>query len=417
MYLSRRIILDKIKILFVTDDIRMSTGVGIQASKLMQGLHKSGKYVVSSIAGSLIKQPPQPVIYKDIKLYPTSDAYGNPNLLRVVMNIEKPDILVLFSDPRFFNYIFAMDNEIRPKTKIVLYHTWDNAPFPKFNLPYYAACDSIVMISDFSHKLLQSNGVDNVHIAHGQDPAEFYPMEQSERRKVREDFLRFINKPDTDFIVFWNNRNISRKRPGDVVNSFLEFYKSHPHSLLIMNTAAVDPEGTDIATLIKDLNQVNAPIVLNQQRVATPQINAFYNIADVTLNIAHSEGFGLCVSESLSAGTPCIVVSTGGMTEQMHDHGTTFGTLLEPEVQEMFGVIQAPYIYRDYVSVRSIVEALSDAYHKQKAGIWKSTLGVKGKEYMNKNYHIDSTIKKWDDHLQEVFATPNMFKRYRFSIH
>jgi glycosyltransferase involved in cell wall biosynthesis len=411
------VILDKIKVLFVTDDIRMPTGVGIQAQKLMLGLLKTGKYTVSSIAGSLRKQNPQPVLFKDIKLYPTSDAYGNPNLLRTVMNIEKPDILVLFSDPRFFDYIFMMDSEIRTKTKIVLYHTWDNSPFPKFNMPYYLACDSIVTISKFSHDLLQQNGVDNINIAHGQDPSEFFILDPQVKKNIRTEFLQHIGRPATDFIIFWNNRNISRKRPGDVVMSFLEFYKTHPNSLLLMNTVTVDPEGTDIGTLVKDLNKSNAPIVLNQQRVNTEQLNAFYNISDVTLNIAHSEGFGLCVSESLSAGTPCCVVKTGGMTEQMQNDNTTFGILMEPEVKELFGVVQAPYIHRDYVSVETIVKSLEEVYQRTKQGAWKTTVGLKGKEFINQNFHINTTIAKWDEYLQNLFDSPKMFKQWRFSIH
>ncbi|MFA5723977.1 MAG: glycosyltransferase [Candidatus Pacearchaeota archaeon] len=428
--------MDKIKVLFVTDDIRMPTGVGIQALKIMQGLMKSGRYTVSSIAGSLRKQNNTPLVFKDIKLYPTSDAYGNPNLLRTVMNIEKPDIIVLFSDPRFFSYVFSMDNEIRLKSKVVLYHTWDNTPFPKFNIPYYSACDYITTISKFSHDLLQSNNINNVNIHHGQDSTEFFSMDSNEVKKIRSEFVKRIGKPNTDFIIFWNNRNISRKRPGDVILSFLEFYKTHPNSILLMNTVAVDPEGTDIPTVVKDLNTINAPIILNQQRVDTNQLNMFYNISDVTLNIAHSEGFGLCVSESLFAGTPCIVTSTGGMTEQMQttvhhdvvkcddgkgcsafDENVEFGILLKPEVKDLFGVPQAPYIHRDYVSVKTIVNALSEAYMRVKDGTWKTTVGNLGQKFMVENYSIENTLEKWDKYLQDIYSSPKTFKSWRFSVH
>ena len=36
----------KIKVLFICDDIRLNTGVGIQARKLLTGLQKTGKYEV-----------------------------------------------------------------------------------------------------------------------------------------------------------------------------------------------------------------------------------------------------------------------------------------------------------------------------------------------------------------------------------
>ena len=41
-------------------------------------------------------------------------------------------------------------------------------------------------------------------------------------------------------------------------------------------------------------------------------MNFLYNIADVTINIASNEGFGLATCESLMSGTPIIVNVTGG---------------------------------------------------------------------------------------------------------
>ena len=41
-----------------------------------------------------------------------------------------------------------------------------------------------------------------------------------------------------------------------------------------------------------------------------------YNMADVTINIASNEGFGLGTAESLMAGVPIIVNVTGGLQDQ-----------------------------------------------------------------------------------------------------
>ena len=46
------------------------------------------------------------------------------------------------------------------------------------------------------------------------------------------------------------------------------------------------------------------------------QLNYLYNIADVTINIASNEGFGLGTCESLMAGTSIIVNVTGGLQDQ-----------------------------------------------------------------------------------------------------
>lgn len=409
--------MSKIKLLVISDSIQVPSGVGIQCNKLLAGLLKTGQYDIVQIAGSLVPLDPRPFYYNGIKLYNTSDGYGNPALLRAVMKEERPDIVLAFSDPRFFFYLFLMDNEIRTQSKLVFYHTWDNEPFPKFNLPWYSACDEIVLISKFSYDLLSANGVACENIPHGYDPSEFYPLPPEVSNKYRQDILRSANNAAANFIIFWNNRNITRKRPGDVLAIFKEFSRRHPDTMLIVNSTPLDREGTDIVSLWRDFAYTNSPIVFNFQRITSERLNVLYNVADVTLNIAYNEGFGLCVGESLAAGTPVIATHTGGMPEQMSDGQSEFGILLQPDVRELFGVPGAPYIYRDYVSSESVLRALEQAYQETVSGIWKKKYGVPGREHIIQNFHIDSTVKKWHDLLPRVHVTPSTFKPWRMSIH
>jgi len=296
--------LQKIKLLAITDDIRLPTGVGIQANKLLTGLQNTGMFQISQIGGSLIKQPFTPIEVNGIKIYPTSDGYGNPGLLRYILQKESPDIILAFSDPRFFMYLFTMDNEIRTHSKLVFYHTWDNEPFPKFNMPWYSSCDYIVTLSEFSHNLLQGGGVPNTFIPHGYDSAEFYPLPAQQLKEVRAKFFAEINRPPSDFIVFWNNRNIHRKRINDTIKAFESFFKRHPDSLFIVNTNPVDNEGNDILHFLKDLEPANLPLVLNLSKVSSARLNEFYNLADVTLSVPYNEGFGLCVIPETILYTP-----------------------------------------------------------------------------------------------------------------
>jgi len=391
----------------------MASGVGIQSYKLLQGLNKTGKYEIVEIAGSIKPLSPNPTIYEGIKLYPTGDGYGNPQIVRKVFTAEKPDIVVAFSDPRFFIYLFMMDNEIRKTSKLVFYHTWDNDPFPKFNLPFYSACDEIVMLSNFSYNLISSNNVTCSCIPHGMDPSEFYPLPDEIVKQERESLLRQAGRSNINFIIFWNNRNIARKRPGDVYQIFREFSKKHPDSLLLMHTQPIDREGTDLYGLMNDILS-DSPVVLSTSKFKSDRLNVLYNVSDVTLNIAYNEGFGLSVAESLCAGTPNIAVKTGGMIEQMTDGTNVFGRLLEPNVKSLFGVPGAPYIYRDFVSNSDVVNALEHAYDNKKE--WKE-LGMSGRDHIINNFHINSTVQKWDELLQTVVKSPSTYKPWKFSIH
>ena len=432
--------MNKTKILFVSDSVQRTSGVAIQSLKLCKGLLKTGRYNVVQIAGGDSSSPSAPIYYEGIKLYTTQEPYGSPNTLRYVMVAERPDIVLAFSDPRFFTWLFSMDNEIRGKARLIFYHTWDNAPFPKFNLPWYVACDQIVMLSHFSYELMSSHGVPCQCIPHGADPSEFFPLEELERNKARQDLI-MQSRADrqVNFIIFWNNRNIFRKRPGDVLYSFKLFSEKHPDTLLLLNTDIVDMEGVDLMHLIDDLD-IKAPIVFNPSRVKSDRLNLMYNVADVTINIAVNEGFGLCVLESLCAGTPVIVTKTGGMPEQAceavhreaidpdiegndgkgrpeYDEIVEFGKVLEPDSQMMFGTLGAPYIFQDIVNYKTILSALEEAYQRTQRNDWKQTLGLQGRDHIIKNFHIDTTVKLWDELLQQLLTTPSPYKRWKVLVH
>ncbi|MCK9471482.1 MAG: glycosyltransferase family 4 protein [Bacilli bacterium] len=403
----------KIKVLFICDDIRLNTGVGIQARKLLTGLNKLEKYEVVNAGCALNHRDLNPVKYEDISIYPVNVGkdFDTKNVIRFIVSKERPDIIVPFGDPRFFYYLFEMDDEIRERSKIAFYHTWDNDPFPKFNVPFYKACDYLVFISKFSYNLISPNvDIPSYLIQHGYDKNEFYPLEEDIIQKEREHLKKLTNLEKLDFVIFWNNRNISRKRLGDVLVIFKKFQESHPNSVLLVNTNPIDMEGIDIIRFQKELGHENFPFVFNFNKVSSKDLNLFYNTADVTLNIAHSEGFGLCVGESLLAETPVIATKTGGMTEQLSNNNEEFGKLLPPAVRNLYGIPGASYIYQDYVSHEQVLDALEDAYKNR--GFYK-TLGKKGRTFIIENLNIEKTIQKWDDVLLEISQKPTTYKRIK----
>lgn len=79
-------------------------------------------------------------------LYPTA-GYGSQELVRAIMDIEKPDAIMLFTDPRYWVWLFQMEHEIRKTTPIIYYTIWDNLPAPLYNAPYYESCDTLMCIS------------------------------------------------------------------------------------------------------------------------------------------------------------------------------------------------------------------------------------------------------------------------------
>ena len=400
----------------------LPTGVGTQARKLLIGLQRTGLYQISQMGGSMLPTPSVAKAIDGIKLYPLSNGYGDADTFRQIFYKEKPDIVIAFSDPRFFYYLFHMDDEIRTKAKFILYHTWDNDPFPDFNTPWHNACDYIVMLSRFSYELMSSNGLECEYIPHGFDPSEFYKLPEEILTTEKTNFINHVakarNVSNVDYIVFWNNRNLHRKRLLDVTKAFLDFYGSleieSKKPLLLLHTQPVTQEGCDLNDFINKFNaKLAAPIVISNAPLSTDRLNVLYNISDVSVNISHSEGFGLGVGESLMTETPVIATRTGGMTEQMSDGVNTFGSLLDPAARVLFGIPGATYIYQDYADTPNVTRTLMDAYRRRDA--WEMC-GVLGREHLLKNYHINNTVAKWDIFLQKVMGESSKFKKLRMFV-
>ena len=109
----------KKKILCLSDDLRMHSGIATQTKEFVMGtIHK---YDWVQIGGA-VKHPEQGKIIdmseavrneygvKDayLKIYPTS-GYGEPNQLRQILEMEKPDAIIHFTDPRFWIWLYNME--------------------------------------------------------------------------------------------------------------------------------------------------------------------------------------------------------------------------------------------------------------------------------------------------------------------
>jgi glycosyltransferase involved in cell wall biosynthesis len=266
------------------------------------------------------------------------------------------------------------------------------------------------MLSHFSYELMRVGGVPVDYAPHGGDPSEFYPLESDEVQSTRATV--FKNLPyQPDFVVFYNNRNVHRKRTADIIVAFRRFWNTHPRSVLFMQTPPIDREGFDLGMIMKQVEVNNAPVIINGAKVMSSDLNKFYNISDVTMNVAYNEGFGLSCMESLLAGTPNIATATGGLTEQMTcDDGSVNGILLQPTARSLFGVMGNPYIFQDWTSIEAIMDALAEAYEMKKSGQLRQ-LGLQGRQHIIQNYHTNSTVKRWDAIIKDTIATPSKFKR------
>ena len=133
----------KFKVLVLSDHALSTSGVGTQTRHLINGLLKKDCWTFRQFGAAIKHTNYDTVVVNEDFIIKPIDGFGNPDLIRVTLATEKPDLLFIFTDPRFFTWLFEIEDEIHQICPIVWWHVWDNYPYPKFNNTFYAATDVI----------------------------------------------------------------------------------------------------------------------------------------------------------------------------------------------------------------------------------------------------------------------------------
>ena len=390
----------------LSDHALSTSGVGCQSRYLIDGLLKKGEWSVRQF-GAAMKHTNYDVIkVSDDFIIRPIDGFGNRELILQAIAAEKPDVLLLFTDPRFFIYIWEMHDEINEICPIAYWHVWDNRPTPQFNKVLYEATDLINCHSYLTHEMVNEILPNKSNfIPHALPKELFYPLPEDQKKSFRSQILG----PDRvdDFVVFWVNRNAKRKRPSDVLESWAKFIEKirvpgeRPKATLLMHTDPLDPEGPNLLVVTEMLG-IKENVFFSNQRVEFEKMNIFHNVTDACLNISFAEGFGLSTLEAMQCGNPIIAVKTGGLTRQVVDHrdGSENGIALPVELQTLVGSQLVPYIYEDYVSNDTVANGIHQMY------LWgperRKMVGNKAKDYVDSEFNLDTTVNRWHETLTEL---------------
>ena len=404
--------MSKKTILVLSDHPLSPSGVGTQTRYFIESLLKTGRYRFICLGGAIKHSDYNPVKTEewgeDWIIYPV-DGYGTADSVRSIMRTEKPDLMWFMTDPRFWAWLWEIDDEIRSCMPMLYYHVWDNYPYPNYNRPFYMSNDHIACISKVTYDIVKtvSPEVEASYIPHAVDPNVF--------RKVPEESVEHFKNtslPQTKdkFVFFWNNRNARRKQSGSLIYWFKKFLDKvgHDKASLIMHTDIKDMHGQDLSAIIANLGLTNGEVIFSTQKVPPQQLSMLYNIADCTINISDAEGFGLATLESLSCETPIIVTMTGGLQEQVTDGEKWFGVGLEPSSKAVIGSQEIPYIYEDRLNEDDVVDGMYKIYSMSKAE--RRELGLQGRAHVEKNYSFENFQKTWIDNIDDIINRHGSWK-------
>ena len=412
------------KILLLCDDIRMHSGVATMAREFVIGTaHKYNWYNL----GAALSHPEIGKIFDisadvskvtgidDASVFvQPSNGYGDATMVRTLLRTQKPDAIFIFTDPRYWVWLFEIEREIRSQIPIMWLNIWDEFPAPQYNEHFYNSVDVLMSISKqtklINELVLGEKAQNKViqYVPHGINTTTFHPMDKSTEQFTEFKKSMFGDK-QIDFVVFFNSRNIHRKHPGDTILAYQLFCdmigkEKAKKCALVMKTEISSDHGTDLKAVknaLTDPEYVN--IYFNTERLTPDQMNLMYNISDVTILLSSNEGWGLSLTESMTAGTMIIANVTGGMQDQMRfvdDKGKWFtpsadipsnhrGTYSEhgvwaepvfPSNISLAGSPMTPYIFDDRCKPEDAAKALYDVYNLGEEE--RKQRGLAGREFV-----------------------------------
>jgi len=456
------------KILLMCDDIRFTSGIATMAREFVVGTAHHYNWVN---VGGAINHPDQGkrldlsedtnknagITDASVTLYPIH-GYGDPMFLKQILEIEKPDALMMFTDPRYWVWLFQMEHEIRKKIPIVYLNIWDDLPYPMYNKSFYESCDALLAISKQTENINRSVlgaelSAEKVikYVPHGINEDIFFPItnEHPEYLALQEFKKQLYGGKNYDFTLLYNARNIRRKSVPDLMLAWKIFLDSLPEDkakkcAFVLHTQPVDENGTDLYA-VKDMlfgnNECN--VIFDQGRYPANVMNLLYNSTDITALISSNEGWGLSLTEAMMCGKPIIATVTGGMQDQMRfedeegkwikfteefgsnhrgkykKHGV-WAYPVFPSNLSIVGSIPTPYIFDDRAEPFDIAEQIKNAYVAKtqipdmfaRVGEWArewvtSDESMMSAKNMCKNIieGIDETFEKWTPRHRFEFIT------------
>jgi D-inositol-3-phosphate glycosyltransferase len=294
-------------------DILSNTGFARVTHSILEHLSKNHEIVALGInyTGDPHNLP--------FKVYPAgglnpSDRFGIGRLPAIVQQ-ERPDYIICLNDLWVVNQVWERIHLLRDqlKFKFIAYFPIDSEWYIDSHLAYIKDWDFAITFTIEQAQRLNRMGVKSRMlgvIPHGLDVGKFFAVDKKEARKQ-------LQLPEDKFIVLNANRNQPRKNIDLTIKAFTRFAVDKPDTLLYLHMSEKDL-GWDVRAVfsaeMKRLGmQPDNRIIMTTNNIdytnAPPDtlLNLIYNAADVGINTANGEGWGLVPFEHAACKKPQVM--------------------------------------------------------------------------------------------------------------
>ena len=255
---------------------------------------------------------------------PFEQGFGFKQLPDVIRK-EKPDIVMIYNDMSVVGkFLMEIEKSGIPRNFKVwvycdqVYTTQLQGFIDMLNMKV----ERIFAFTPFWKQCLKDQGITRPVdvLMHGFEKDIFVPLPKLDLRKK-------LGVPENAFVYLNVNRNQPRKRYDLLIMAFVELVVKYPTKPVFMMCICDKGEkgGWFLFEIFQrelklrgvSLDQFGNRLMLSSQDMTfkDEDINVFYNLADVGVNAADGEGWGLCNFEQMGVGIPQVVPSVGGFKE------------------------------------------------------------------------------------------------------
>lgn len=328
---------DAPRVLILSDDFGLNTGFARVCRELIKGFKARG-YTIAQLAWFYYGNPG----YADRDVHQTEwgcfrypvtlESPFGASMLDSVIADFKPDVVLTVGDVWMTDY---MPNAAsRGKFYWLAYFPIDAEPFPPPWVPWLAdveSCGKAVPYSEFACDMIRKQAPDYElePVYFGVDCEIFHPLTPEERMEAR----KALGIAEDAFAVVTVDRNAPRKRYPMISELMAAVMEEDPNIHWHMHCDPFQDVGGDLRGVWRELGMVGPrsrhmtfSFASTQEGMSDPQLNAIYNLGDVTLKLA-MEGYGLSTIESMAAGVPVLAAEGSANTELINKSG---GGLLIP---------------------------------------------------------------------------------------
>ena len=348
---------NKLKFLLVSTHIHQFTGYSKVSQNMIQELSKKSWLKLTHFGFQKMPEVPQGFrpYPSNVNVYdaaggerPQQQGFGYQQLPDFIRRNE-PDVVMIYND---LSVVSRFLEEIRksgiPRTfKIWVYcdQVYNTQMQPFLDI-LNRDSDLVFTFSNGWKKCLKDQGITRPIdvITHGFDKDKFFPIPRELARKQ-------MNLPMDRFIILNLNRNQPRKRYDILMMAFVELLVKYPTKPIYLFCVCDKGEkgGWDLFGLFKrELTLRKVPVEHYADRLMVSSvdmvfrdedINMFYNAANIGINTADGEGWGLCNFEQMGVGIPQVVPDIGGFKEFCNSNNSS---IVKPTVRYHLPMVYCP---------------------------------------------------------------------------